>query len=139
MGCGSSVATQVSTNSTASQGNANSQSEEISSSSSQKDVTERITSASSGTSSAIVKLSTGGKKSANSSMNSQNDVSQNLVIIWVDLHMNNNEKIYQDLITKLQRITTAIYTFTDSDQCIYCLDNINEKTVVLFVSDRVGE
>ncbi|CAF3159061.1 unnamed protein product [Rotaria sp. Silwood2] len=139
MGCGSSVATQVSTNSIASQGNANSQSEEISSSSSQKDVTERITSASSGTSSAIVKLSTGGKKSANSSMNSQNDVSQNLVIIWVDLHMNNNEKIYQDLITKLQRITTAIYTFTDSDQCIYCLDNINEKTVVLFVSDRVGE
>ncbi|CAF1227678.1 unnamed protein product [Rotaria sordida] len=187
MGCGPSAATQI-TNSTTSQIKTNSQSKEILSSLSQKDVIQRRTSATSQTnkqtrtpsstsqnseakritsqtgrqtrtpsatsqngpakrttsasskaSSTILKLSTGGKKSANPSIHSQYDINQNLVIIWVDPHIDDLGKLYQDSITKLNRITNLIYTFTNSDQCTDCIDTINEKTVVLIVSDLVGE
>ncbi|CAF3948996.1 unnamed protein product, partial [Rotaria magnacalcarata] len=96
----------------------------------------RITSASSA---ATAKLSTGGKKSANPSIYSQSDVNQNLVIIWVDPQLDKNEKLYQDAITKLQRITNLLHRFTNADGCINCLETINDKTIVLIVSDRIGE
>ncbi|CAF3317078.1 unnamed protein product [Rotaria socialis] len=108
----------------------------ISSAVSTNNAAKRITSASSA---ATAKLSTGGKKSANPSIYSQSDVNQNLVIIWVDPQLDKNEKLYQDSITKLQRITNLLYKFTDADGCINCLETINDKTIVLIVSDRIGE
>ncbi|CAF3038924.1 unnamed protein product [Rotaria sp. Silwood2] len=40
---------------------------------------------------------------------------------------------------KLQRITSAIYTCTNAEQCLSYIDNIDDKKVFIIVSDDLGE
>ncbi|CAF4198702.1 unnamed protein product, partial [Adineta steineri] len=75
----------------------------------------------------------------NSSIHSSHDVNQNIVIIWADANIDQSKKTYHDSITKLQRITPAVYSCTNSPQCINYLNNINDKKVFLIVSDGLGE
>ena len=105
--------------------------ERIASATSQKSTTSRM--------SAAAKSSTSIKKVKNPSIHSESNVNLNLVIIWVDTNLNHSNKIYSDALTKLQRITTSVYTVTNAEQCMKQLDSIHDKRVYLIVSDELGE
>ncbi|CAF3925960.1 unnamed protein product, partial [Rotaria sp. Silwood2] len=110
-----------------------------SSSSSQKSISKSITSVTSHKSTTIIKPSTPQKKSKTPSLHSEHEVNQHLVIILVDANIDQSKKTYHDSVTKLQRITSAIYTCTNSEQCINYIDNIDDKRIFLIVSDDLGK
>ncbi|CAF2047009.1 unnamed protein product, partial [Rotaria magnacalcarata] len=101
--------------------------------------TKRVASASSRTTTTDLKSSTVGKKSRTPSLVLYDDVNYDLVIVWVDPHIIDSEKTYVNSITKFRRITDAVFTFNEFDQCIHFLDGIYEKTAFLIVSDSVVE
>ncbi|UJR11106.1 hypothetical protein I4U23_015288, partial [Adineta vaga] len=79
------------------------------------------------------------KKNKNPSIHSTHDVNQNIVIIWADQGIDLSKKLYHDSVTKLQRITSIIYTCTNSKQCVNHVDNIHDKKIFIIVSDSLGE
>jgi hypothetical protein len=87
----------------------------------------------------VYRPSTPQKKLKSPSLHSEHGENQNIVIIWVDAKIDQSKKIYHDAVTKLQRITPAIYTCTNSEQLMNYLDNTDEKKVFLIVSDDLGE
>ncbi|CAF3160698.1 unnamed protein product [Rotaria sp. Silwood2] len=87
----------------------------------------------------VIKPSTPPKKPKTPSIHSEYETNQHLVIIWVDPNIDQSKKIYFDSVTKLQRITSAVYTCSDSEQCINYIDNIDDKKIFLIVSDDLGE
>jgi tetratricopeptide (TPR) repeat protein len=112
---------------------------QIPSSSPRKSVSHSITNAASDTSATIIEPSTTQNTLKSPSIHSEHDINENIVIIWADVNMDLSEKIYHDSMTKLQRITTSIYTCTNSEQCTNYLDSVVEKKVFLIVSDDLGE
>ncbi|CAF4653032.1 unnamed protein product, partial [Rotaria socialis] len=101
--------------------------------------TKRVTSASSKTTTTDLKSSTVGKQSRTPSLTLYDDANYDLVIIWVDPHIIDSEKTYVNSLTKFRRITDAVFTFNEFDQCIHFLDHIYEKTAFLIVSDSIVE
>ena len=87
----------------------------------------------------IIKPSTPQKKVKSPSIHSEYDANHNTVIIWVDPNIDQSKKTYHDSVTKLQRITPAIYTCANSKQCMNYLDSTNDKNVFLIVSADIGE
>ena len=110
-----------------------------SSSSLQANTKERINSASSHRSTTGTKSSTSQAKPNTPSLHSEHDASQNFVVIWADPNIDESKKKYQDPITKLQRLTSVIYTCKNSEQCSSYLHNVGDKKVFLIVSEAIGE
>ncbi|CAF1442724.1 unnamed protein product, partial [Adineta ricciae] len=67
------------------------------------------------------------------------DVNQNIIIVWADANIDQKKKLYHDSITKLQRLTSSIYTYRKSAECVSYVDSVTEKKIFLIVSDEMGE
>ncbi|UJR11078.1 hypothetical protein I4U23_015260 [Adineta vaga] len=111
----------------------------ISSASSKKNTRKSVTSIESHLNDHVYRPTISENNVKNPSIHSTSDVNQNIVIIWADANIDQTKKLYHDSITKLQRITPAIYTCTKSTECVNYLDNIDDKNVYLIVSDGLGE
>ena len=66
-------------------------------------------------------------------------MSQNVLLIWLDNSNINEENSadYQDTITQLRRVVDNINTFSDIDQCIDFLTDINDDEVFMIISGEL--
>jgi len=64
---------------------------------------------------------------------------QNVLLIWLDSNIDQNTADCQNTITKLQRVINLIQTFTESDRCIEFLKKINDDKAYLIISGSFGE
>ena len=87
----------------------------------------------------IIKPSTPQKKVKNPSIYSESATNEEIIIVWADANIDQSKKLYNDSITKLQRITSAVYTCSDCQQCLDYVDNITDKKIFLIVSIELGE
>ncbi|CAF5216838.1 unnamed protein product, partial [Rotaria magnacalcarata] len=86
-----------------------------------------------------VKPSSPKQKVKSPSIHSEHEANQQFVIVWADSNFDESKPLYHAAVTKLGRITTSIYTCTDTEQCINYLDSFVDKKVFLIVSDTLGE
>ncbi|CAF2682561.1 unnamed protein product, partial [Rotaria sp. Silwood2] len=64
---------------------------------------------------------------------------QNFLLIWLDADFDESKDYYKKSIQHLQHIVATITTFTDVDQCIDFLNDIENEKVFMIVSDALGQ
>ncbi|CAF1352639.1 unnamed protein product [Adineta steineri] len=74
---------------------------------------------------------------ANRSMNMQR--MQNVLLIWLDNNINENNADCNNAIKQLKRVVNNINTFTDGDQCVEFIQTINNNKVCMIVSGSLGK
>ncbi|CAF1058391.1 unnamed protein product [Rotaria magnacalcarata] len=66
-------------------------------------------------------------------------VVKNVVLIWLDEHIDDDNEICQNVVTKLRNIINSIITYTDGDQCVHYIESISNDKVYLIVSGTLGQ
>jgi hypothetical protein len=51
----------------------------------------------------------------------------------------NNSEDYQDTITQLRRVLNYVYTFTDGEECIQFIADVNDDKVYMIISVSFGQ
>jgi len=64
---------------------------------------------------------------------------QNFLLIWLDADLNENNEDFKNSINQLKRLVLSIETFTDAQECIDFLSNIENQKVFMIVSGAMGE
>ncbi|CAF0957099.1 unnamed protein product [Adineta steineri] len=77
------------------------------------------------------------KAAADRRMNMQR--MQNVLLIWLDNNINENNADCNNTIKQLKRVVNNINTFTDSEQCIEFIRTINNNKVCMVVSGSLGK
>ncbi|CAF1299652.1 unnamed protein product [Adineta steineri] len=63
---------------------------------------------------------------------------QNVLLIWLDNNINENNADCSNTIKQLKRIVNNINTFTDGDQCVEFIQTITNNKVCMIVSGSLG-
>ncbi|CAF4094716.1 unnamed protein product, partial [Rotaria sordida] len=66
-------------------------------------------------------------------------VLQSFLLVWLDANFDESNDHYNKSIQDLQHIVATITTFTDVDQCIDFLSDIEDEKVLMIVSDALGQ
>jgi hypothetical protein len=66
-------------------------------------------------------------------------MAQNVLLIWLDKNINDNNKDCQNTISQLRRVVNTINKFTDSEECIEFINNINDEKICMIISGSLGE
>ncbi|CAF1101432.1 unnamed protein product [Adineta steineri] len=74
---------------------------------------------------------------ANRRMNMQR--MQNVLLIWLDNNINENNADCSNTIKQLKRVVNNVNTFTDSEECIEFIQTINNNKVCTIVSGSLGK
>ncbi|CAF4530279.1 unnamed protein product [Rotaria sp. Silwood2] len=64
---------------------------------------------------------------------------QNFLLIWLDAHFDESETDYKKSIQHLHDISVTVTIFTDVDECIYFLTDINNEKVLMIVSSTLAQ
>ncbi|CAF1186182.1 unnamed protein product [Adineta steineri] len=64
---------------------------------------------------------------------------QNVLLIWLDKNINENNGDCQNTISKLRCAANDISTFTDADQCFEFIETIVDKKVCIIISGSLGQ
>ncbi|CAF4562597.1 unnamed protein product, partial [Rotaria sp. Silwood2] len=76
---------------------------------------------------------------ASVTMQSPRYVAQNYLILWVNENIDLASKDYQNTRKQLQRIANEVYTFTQRDECVDFLTEIDDRKAYLIVPDTIGQ
>ncbi|CAF1513815.1 unnamed protein product [Adineta steineri] len=74
---------------------------------------------------------------ANRRMNMQR--MQNVLLIWLDNNINENNADCSNTIKQLKRVVNNVNTFTDGEQCVEFIQTINNNKVCMIVSGSLGQ
>ena len=64
---------------------------------------------------------------------------QNFQVIWLDSNFNEANVHFKKSLENLHQTVTSITTFTDVDECVDFIDDIEDGKVFLIVSDSLGQ
>ncbi|UJR22463.1 hypothetical protein I4U23_025520 [Adineta vaga] len=64
---------------------------------------------------------------------------QNILLIWLDNNIDENNEDCQHTITQLRLVVHSIHTFVDDDQCIEFIQGITNTKACLIVSGSLGQ
>jgi tetratricopeptide (TPR) repeat protein len=64
---------------------------------------------------------------------------QNVLLIWLDQNIDDNSADCRNTITQLRRTVNTINTFTDGEQCIHFLENMDNEKVCMIISGSLGQ
>ncbi|CAF0819423.1 unnamed protein product [Adineta steineri] len=64
---------------------------------------------------------------------------QNVLLIWLDNNINENNADCSNTIKQLKRVVNNINTFTNGDQCVEFIQTINNNKVCMIVSGSLGK
>jgi tetratricopeptide (TPR) repeat protein len=64
---------------------------------------------------------------------------QNVLLIWLDQNIDENSADCRNTITQLRRTVNTIDTFTDGEQCIRFLENMDNEKVCMIISGSLGQ
>ena len=74
-----------------------------------------------------------------SSRSSQIRILENFIIIWLDSNIDDSDEDTRNITIYLQSIVSSIKRFTDSDECVDFLTDIEDEKVFMVVSDYFGQ
>jgi tetratricopeptide (TPR) repeat protein len=72
-------------------------------------------------------------------MKTRQRIMQNYVLVWLDANIDKSQEDFRDSLTKLQCIVSTIDTYTDADQCIECLAELQNEKVFMIVSGGLSQ
>ncbi|CAF0895713.1 unnamed protein product [Adineta steineri] len=64
---------------------------------------------------------------------------QNVLLIWLDNNIGENNDDCQNTIAQLRRVVNDINTFTDVDQCFEFIETVVDKKACMIISGSVGQ
>ena len=64
---------------------------------------------------------------------------QNVLLIWLDNNIDDNNADCRNTVSKLQRVINSINTFTDGDQCIEFINKMNDDKACMVISGALGQ
>ena len=64
---------------------------------------------------------------------------QNVLLIWLDSNIDNNSADCRNTTMQLRRVVNNINTFTDGDQCIQFLKDMNQEKACMIISGSLGQ
>ncbi|CAF1552962.1 unnamed protein product, partial [Adineta steineri] len=64
---------------------------------------------------------------------------QNVLLIWLDININENNADCDNTIKQLKRVVNNINTFTDGEECIEFIQTITNNKVCMIVSGSLGK
>jgi tetratricopeptide (TPR) repeat protein len=64
---------------------------------------------------------------------------QNLLLIWLDNNIDDNNEHCRNTVTELRRVVNDVNTYTDGDQCIQFINTINNYKVCMIISGSLGQ
>ena len=64
---------------------------------------------------------------------------QNVILIWLDGNIDNNNDDCHNTVSQLRRVVNTINTFTDGDQCLQFINNIDNQKACMIISGSLGE
>jgi hypothetical protein len=64
---------------------------------------------------------------------------QNFLLIWLDSNIDESKDDCQKILKQLRSIINTIYIFTNSDQCIHFLNQINHEKIFMIVSGALAQ
>ncbi|CAF1524115.1 unnamed protein product, partial [Adineta steineri] len=77
------------------------------------------------------------RATANRRMNMQR--MQNVLLIWLDNNINENNADCSNTITQLKRVVNNINTFTDGEECVAFIQTIKNNKICMIVSGSLGK
>jgi tetratricopeptide (TPR) repeat protein len=64
---------------------------------------------------------------------------QNILLIWLDNNIDNNDENCQNIITNLRHVVNSVNTFTDDNQCIQFIQSISNNKACMIISGSLGQ
>ena len=64
---------------------------------------------------------------------------QNVLLIWLDNHSNDNNEECKNTINQLQYVTHTVHKFTDSEKCIEFITSIKDEKVCIIISGLLSK
>jgi tetratricopeptide (TPR) repeat protein len=64
---------------------------------------------------------------------------QNVLLIWLDSNIDNNNEDCGNTVTELRRVINEVNAYTDGDQCIQFINTINNNKVCMIISGSLGQ
>ena len=64
---------------------------------------------------------------------------QNVLLIWLDSNIDDNSTDCQNTVSQLRRTVNSINTFTDGEECIHFLQNMDNVKACMIVSGALGQ
>ena len=64
---------------------------------------------------------------------------QNVLLIWLDSNIDNNSADCRNTTMQLRRVVNSINSFTDGDQCIQFLEDMNQEKACMIISGSLGQ
>ena len=64
---------------------------------------------------------------------------QNITVVWLNNHIDHNNEDNQNTIAQLHNYTYDTHTFTDNDECIEFILDVDHSHVYLIISGSIGE
>ena len=64
---------------------------------------------------------------------------QNVLLIWLDKNIDDNNQDCRNTVTQLRRIVNDINKFTDGDQCIQFINTITDNKACMVISGSLGQ
>jgi tetratricopeptide (TPR) repeat protein len=64
---------------------------------------------------------------------------QNVLLIWLDNNIDDNNEDCRNTVTELRRVVNDVNTYTDGDQCIQFINTINNNKVCMIISGSLGQ
>ena len=64
---------------------------------------------------------------------------QNFVLIWLDANFDASKKYFETSLERLRGIVGSITTFTDADQCVDFLSEVQNEMVFMIISGSLGQ
>jgi tetratricopeptide (TPR) repeat protein len=64
---------------------------------------------------------------------------QNVLLVWLDNNIDDNNNDCRNTITQLRRAVNTINTFTDGQECVQFLEDIQDNKVCMIISGALGQ
>ena len=64
---------------------------------------------------------------------------QNVLLIWLDSNIDDNNQDCHNTVTQLRCVVNDVNTFTDGDECIHFVEDINDNKVCIIISGSLGQ
>jgi tetratricopeptide (TPR) repeat protein len=64
---------------------------------------------------------------------------QNVLLIWLDTHIDNNSNDCRNTMTQLRQVVNEINTFTDGEACIQFINTITNSKACMIMSGSLGQ
>ena len=86
-----------------------------------------------------VEQTSGSTKSARALRRADIKVVQNVRLVWLDNNIDEKKEDCRHTVAQLRRFVNDANTFTDTEECIQFIDDINDNKVCMIISESLGQ